>query len=217
MDTGKVDTFLFLIAIGTIISVETGIRHLPLEPLMLTGTARSLEILLILIFFRLSANGLEAIGLSSDQLIPGLKKGLIWSAGFGLMAAILGAILFFYGINPLKLLHVSLPDSKPDIFLFYIIGGFIAPVAEEVFFRGVIYGYVKALLYGKLNRWAIPAALLFSTWLFVSAHLGTSGIPLPQLVGGIVFCVSYEIEKSLLTPIVIHSLGNLALFTISFF
>ncbi|MBW2341949.1 MAG: CPBP family intramembrane metalloprotease [Deltaproteobacteria bacterium] len=38
------------------------------------------------------------------------------------------------------------------------------------------------------------------------------GIPLPQVVGGIVFAVAYEIEGSLMVPITIHVLGNLAIF-----
>jgi len=41
------------------------------------------------------------------------------------------------------------------------------------------------------------------------------GIPLPQVVGGIVFAVAYEIEGSLMVPITIHVLGNLAIFTLS--
>jgi membrane protease YdiL (CAAX protease family) len=34
-----------------------------------------------------------------------------------------------------------------------------------------------------------------------------SAIPITQLIGGILFAVSYEIEKNLLVPITIHSLG----------
>jgi len=41
------------------------------------------------------------------------------------------------------------------------------------------------------------------------------GIPLPQVVGGLVFAVAYEIEESLMVPIIIHVLGNLAIFTLS--
>ena len=38
--------------------------------------------------------------------------------------------------------------------------------------------------------------------------------PVTQIVGGVVFCLAYEKEKSLLVPIVIHMLGNAALFTL---
>jgi hypothetical protein len=217
MDTEKINTVLLVIIIGVIFFVEVLTRKLPLSPLMQTGTARCMEIVLILMVLKRFCNGLSAIGLSSDRIESGFKKGLIWSAGFGLIAALLGVVLFLSGINPLKLLHMSLPESKSDIFLFYVIGGLIAPVAEEIFFRGVIYGYTKGVLFAKMNKWSIPVALAISTYLFVIAHQTSAGIPLPQLVGGIVFCVSYEISKSLMTPIMIHAIGNMALFTISFF
>ena len=33
-----------------------------------------------------------------------------------------------------------------------------------------------------------------------------------QAIGGVVFAVSYELEKNLLVPITIHCLGNMAIF-----
>ncbi len=132
-----------------------------------------------------------------------------------MLAFLAGGLLFLWGVNPFKLFNAGLPPTLTDLVLFYIIGGLVAPVAEEIFFRGVIYGYVKHLLKRHLHQWSIPTALIISTALFVMAHQG-AGIALPQLVGGIVFCLSFEIEKSLITPMVIHSAGYLALFTISF-
>jgi membrane protease YdiL (CAAX protease family) len=49
----------------------------------------------------------------------------------------------------------------------------------------------------------------------VLAHPISRGFPIPQAAGGIVFALAYEIEGSLMTPIVIHVLGNLSLFTLS--
>lgn len=214
--TGHINSIQVIFTIGLIAGVEAGIHYLPFEPLVQTGIARCVEIAFILWLFSAADTGLAAIGLSKKLLLPGLKKGIIWSAGFGLLAFLAGAVLFFYGINPFKLFHAGLPKTKTEIVLFYIIGGFIAPVAEEIFFRGVLYGYVKHLLKRPLRQWSMPAAIVISTALFVMAHQGGVGIALPQLVGGIVFCLSYEMEKSLVTPMVIHSTGNLALFTLSF-
>ena len=214
--TGHINSIQVIFTIGIIAGIETGIYHLPFEPLVRTGIARCIEIAFLLWLFKASDTGLAVIGLSKELLLPGFKKGLIWSAGFGLLAFLAGAVLFFAGINPFKLFNAGLPGTRTDLVLFYIIGGLIAPVAEEIFFRGVIYGYVKGLLKKTLLQWSIPIAVIISTAFFVTAHQGGAGIALPQLVGGIVFCLSYEMEKSLVTPMVIHSAGNLALFTISF-
>jgi membrane protease YdiL (CAAX protease family) len=59
------------------------------------------------------------------------------------------------------------------------------------------------------------AALLLSTAVFVVAHAIFHRIPLPQIVGGILFAVAYEKEKNLMVPITIHVLGNLAIFAIA--
>jgi membrane protease YdiL (CAAX protease family) len=76
-------------------------------------------------------------------------------------------------------------------------------------FRGLIYGY--------LRRWGIWPALALSTLVFTLLHTGASGVPIPQIVGGLVFAAAYEIEKKLLVPITIHVLGNLALFSLPYF
>jgi membrane protease YdiL (CAAX protease family) len=214
--TGRINSIHFIFTIGIIAGVEAGIYYLPFEPLVRTGVARCMEIVFIFWLFNASDAGLAAIGLSKELRLPGFKKGLIWSAGFGFLAVLAGIVLFCYGINPFKLFHAGLPSTRTDLVLFYIIGGLIAPVAEEIFFRGVIYGYARHLLEKPFRQWSVPIALVISTALFVMAHQGGTGIALPQLVGGIVFCLSYEMEKSLITPMVIHSTGNLALFTISF-
>ena len=84
-------------------------------------------------------------------------------------------------------------------------GGIVAPVTEEIVFRGVIFGY--------LRRWGLPAAVLVSTALFAALHL--PAVPATQIVGGMVFAVAYHTGKSLMVPIVIHVLGNLAIFSLS--
>ncbi len=204
---------LLLIAV-----VEVLAPKIPGPGLLQTGAARMVEILLVLVWFWLSdaAKGLAAIGLDRERLAHGVKKGLLWSAGCGVASGVAGGVLLLFGINPLDLLGGRMPEKFSDIVLYYLIGGIIAPVAEEMVFRGVIYGYFRHQI-GKLaGRWAVPAAIVLTTGLFAAAHQ-TGGIPIPQTAGGIVFCIAYEIEKSLVTPMMIHSAGNLALFTLAFF
>lgn len=207
----------FMASIGGVLAVEAGIRFLHVSPLLLIGVARCAEIFVILLIFYVSKNGVTGIGLSRHRMIRGIRNGLIWSGGFGVLAGLGGLILFLWGMDPLRLIHVGLPHTRSGMVLFFVVGGVIAPIAEEIFFRGVIYGYLRGSVFKGMKHWGIWPALIISTALFVMAHQVGAGIPLPQLVGGVVFCLAYEIEKSLFTPIVIHSLGNLALFTVSCF
>jgi len=122
------------------------------------------------------------------------------------LVIVMAAVLYVAGISPFSLIQVQVPKDASRFLFFMITGGVIGPVAEEVVFRGLIYSF--------LRRWGVLAALIGSTALFVLAHPLTSGIPMPQIVGGLVFALSYEASKSLLTPMVIHILGNLALFAV---
>ena len=60
-------------------------------------------------------------------------------------------------------------------------------------------------------------AIVISTALFVLSHATDSSLPITQVIGGLLFAVAYEIEKNLVVPIIIHSLGNLAIFCLSYF
>jgi hypothetical protein len=104
---------------------------------------------------------------------------------------------------------MPLPEGFAHLALFFLVGGVVGPVAEEVFFRGVCYGFFR--------QWGRVAALILTTLFFVSAHALKTGVPLTQIIGGVVFALAYEFEKSLMVPIVIHILGNLALFSIAFY
>ena len=59
----------------------------------------------------------------------------------------------------------------------------------------------------------VLAALFLSTALFAALHL--PGLPLTQIIGGIAFALAYEVSGSLIAAILIHSLGNLAIFALS--
>lgn len=147
--------------------------------------------------------GLGSLGLNRAQLRLGGKKGLVWSAGFGAAAAAGAGVWHLFGGDPMALVRTPLPQEGWPLMVFLLVGGLAGPVAEEVFFRGMIFGYFR--------RWGLAPALALSTLTFVLAHFKV-GLPLNQLVGGIVFGLAYESTGSLMTPITIHVLGNLAIF-----
>ena len=172
------------------------------------GITRILEILVLLtIFVRFGEQGIAAIGLYKSQLMSGLKKGVIWSIGFGFMVAVVFGLFLALHINLIHMMKAPMPLNLAGIMAFFFIGGLVSPVAEEMFFRGVLYGFFR--------RWGIWIALIISTVLFVMPHWTKDRIPIPQIVGGILFAVAYETEKNLIVPITIHILGNLSIFSIA--
>ena len=213
MEANKITLKTLTISIAAVFAIETvfrlAISGQPGSPLPALGIIRCLEALLLVFIAGRFEEEPNAIGLSRSKMLPGLVRGLIWSVCFGIAAGVLFLVLFAAGINPLKLVNTPLPSAPGQIFIFFLVGGVIGPVWEEIFFRGIIFGFFR--------RWGVYAAILISTALFVLPHYDGHHLPLTQIVGGIVFAVAYEKEKSLMVPVTIHCLGNMAIFSLTFF
>jgi len=211
MEADKVKIKTVIISILAIAAIEIIVRlvvHQTLiAPLIGLGFARVAEIIFLLILVNIREKGLSAIGLNFADIFKGLKKGFIWAVIFGVAAGVILWIIYLVGINVPALFQMKLPDKVLNLVAFFLIGAFFAPLAEEIFFRGILYGFFR--------RWGISTAIILSTLLFVLPHTSGHTLPITQMIGGILFAVSYEVEKNLLVPITIHSLGNLAIFTIA--
>jgi membrane protease YdiL (CAAX protease family) len=170
------------------------------------GALRCLQTGLLLALLYRSGAGWRIIGLDRSTWAIGWRWGLSGAALFAVLALVGGAALHLLGISPLALIHTPLPTAMGERALFFIIGGLIAPIAEEVLFRGFLYTYCR--------RWGIISALTLSTAIFAALHL-PGGLPLTQIIGGIAFALAYEVSGSLIAAILIHSLGNLAIFALS--
>jgi membrane protease YdiL (CAAX protease family) len=82
----------------------------------------------------------------------------------------------------------------------FLLVGLAVPFAEEVFFRGVLFRWMR-------DRWGVRVALLGSTLVFGLVH----GDPPTIAAGwalGFILALAYEHSHSLWTPIVIHALNN---------
>ncbi len=211
METEKVNSKTLIITAVIVILMDFILMKLfelfPIPVYSRVAMTRLIEITALLVIVSKLNNGLAAIGLSKETAFHGIKKGIFWSLGFGSLVGIAFIGLAVSGINPFHLFKTRLPSSTIEIVFFFFAGGLIAPIAEEIFFRGILFGFFR-------KNGAIFAAII-STLIFVSLHSIGGAVPVVQTVGGLLFVLSYELEKSLFTPIVIHTLGNLAIFTIS--
>lgn len=200
--------FAIVLSVAFVEIIGASIIHIwGAQSLVVLGCIRLLDVT-VLIFFvnRYEGNTLH-ICLDPAGITIGVRKGVLWSLAFGLVAGSIAMILHGFEINPLQLIKTPLPKRIPEIVLYFLVGGIISPVAEEFFFRGLIYSYFR--------RWGFLQALILSTAFFVLLHPLSSGVPLPQIVGGLLFATAFEVEKNLLVPIIIHISGNLGIFTIS--
>lgn len=208
MGTTPIQTRIFLIAVLTIVVIETAAilitKAKDVIPMGYLGLLRTVESIVLVIVIQCQKKGLGIIGLASSRLCSGLKTGTIWSLVFAAIAALGFLVLFLLKIDPLDLIRVPLPQVPKDLVIFLMVGGIIAPISEEIFFRGIIFSY--------FSRWNTTNAVIISTLIFIFFHPQGGLI---QAVGGVVFALAYHFSHSLLAPIIIHSLGNMALFSIS--
>jgi len=211
MEANRVTIASLIVSVGAVLCVEAAAGavavRIPLNPMILLGMIRVLEIALLVLTAIICGNGLASVGLARSSAFHGFARGLLWSAGFGMSALVVHLILYAIGINGMTLIRTRLPKSSGTIGLLFLIGAVLGPAAEELFFRGILYGFFR--------RWGAFVALTMSTLVFVIAHPGFPLIPVTQVVGGIVFAMAYEIEGSLMAPLTIHVLGNAAIFVLS--
>ena len=154
--------------------------------------------------------------------------GITWFDAFGIQRrglgrALCGGTLAYLGMMPIVFVymmayHLCLRTLQVDIELqdvahaitqepvtvarlyFYLLGIIIAPVAEELLFRGV--------LFPLLARWVglLPGVLLVSV-LFAAIHWHVPSL-LPLFVVSVCLCMAYAYSRSLTVPIVMHILFN---------
>lgn len=181
---------------------------MPLPGLLRTLVIRLVQLGLLSAVLYIFGEGISALGLyGRKEWLRGLKRGLIWSAAFGIITGLVFFGLFLFGINPLVFFRSGARPGPVYIFLYILVAVLAGPVIEELFFRGVIYGFFR--------RWGFFFGLAVSTVIFVALHSRVPGIPYIQIAGGLIFAISYEFEKNILVPVIIHITGNLALYVLS--
>ncbi len=180
------------------------ISNYSVPPTITLIAVRLIQMALIIPAVRFSDSDLGVIGLRRSEILSGIRSGIIWSLTFGVIVAVFGCIMWIAGMNPLKAFGRVRFDTIWAYAFFFLLKGVVGPVAEEIFFRGVLYGF--------LRRWGFLAAVTLSNLVFIPLH-GTFGVN--QIVGGVLFCVAYEFRGNLIVPICIHILGNSAICALS--
>jgi len=141
----------------------------------------------------------------------GLRKfsgrvGCAWAAAFFIASyfarAVYVAIATALGVRfGIQQILTRLDVAGVGFLLTLFVGAVIAPLAEEIFFRGFLYGGLRARL-GV--RWAIIVTSLF----FAALHFSWEFL-IPILVLGIFLALLYEMTGSLYPGMILHVSNNL--------
>lgn len=157
-------------------------------------------------------NAFEELGLHRRNLPASLGLGFIggsltfWLAvASGLMSqAVFGGLVDierwlqgFFDVNVKDVTGI-------DILIVGIIIVVAAPICEEIFFRGYLYPAMR----GQLGLWG---AALLNGFLFSVVHFSVFGL-LGRTFAGIVFCLLYEYNDNLWSPITAHAINNFVAF-----
>ncbi|MBN1978067.1 MAG: CPBP family intramembrane metalloprotease [Anaerolineae bacterium] len=88
-------------------------------------------------------------------------------------------------------------------FLLTLLGaGLLAPISEELYFRGLLHGWFKS------RRFALWLRVLLSSALFGLAHFDSLAVAASSFVLGVANALLYERSKSIWIPIAMHILTN---------
>jgi uncharacterized protein len=212
MEPGSVPLKTLSIATAGVLAVEAlargAVGHGAIPALALTAAARVVDLAWIAWVVHRWGPGPHAMGIDRARWGRGLRRGCLWSLAFGALAAAAYGAALLAGVDAVRLLYAGRPARPADPALLFLVGGLIAPAAEEVYFRGLVFGCFR--------RWGFAPALFLSAAVFAGLHPSGPGMPVTQMIGGLVFAAAYEKESNLLVPIVIHTLGNLALFSLPY-
>lgn len=153
----------------------------------------------------------EHLGLGRQQLARGIKQGLSYGPLVFILVIFAGVVVeLFYPIKPSDVqpfTEMVLNASSPlQLALLFLFGVIIAPFAEELYFRGLLFRVLKQNL-------GLVGGIVVSGIVFGLLHFDLSRF-FPLMMGGIALAVLYHRSKSLYAPMIAHGVWNALMFLI---
>jgi membrane protease YdiL (CAAX protease family) len=191
--------FVLWICFLAMVGLTTEIRELPIDASLVVIFG---EIVLLIPVWYLT---IHKYGLNWADLGLGGFHAQAVGTGCGLMV-----VAFVFNFIYASFLSLFDLQVQPDIALLFegtdfpmvlLIGGaIIAPVVEEIFFRGFVFT-------GLRGKWGWKKAALASAGLFAIAHVIPTSL-LPIFILGMIFAFLYQLYGSIWPAILMHSLTN---------
>ncbi|QPW57737.1 CPBP family intramembrane metalloprotease [Clostridium botulinum] len=174
------------------------------------------EVLLITyIIYRLNHNNFKLKEAIIDfKKKPQFKDSLIIFILHAILAltAALGVAYIIYKINPeltKKMLNEKIIENNGTVYdniYAFILGVILAPIMEELIFRGIMFNRLKM-------RWGAGPAIIISSIIFGMLHMDLAIIG--AVLFGIMMCILYMKTRNIITTMTIHFINNLIFISIS--
>jgi membrane protease YdiL (CAAX protease family) len=199
------------IYVGSLVSLLSGLAKTSVpQMLVAAGSFQGAIIVLTALFLRHHSLGWrEAFGLENNRR-PAILAGVLVAClflplGWALQQAsgLVIEHLHRFGIRPeeqqsVQTLRVATSWPERATLGFVTIG--LAPVAEEIFFRGILYAWGRRAGFPRLTMWV-------TSILFALVHFNAITL-LPLLVLSLLLTLLYERTANLLAPIAAHAFFN---------
>jgi len=143
--------------------------------------------------------------------VPFLAFGL----GVYALLSILRELLFGGGAQPSHPAVEQLGSAGPaGVGLLFLLAAVVAPIVEEIAFRGVLYGHLRGVVSPRIRVASALVAALVSSFIFAVVH--PQGVLFVPALGGLAvgFCIFRELRGSLIAPMVAHGINNAVTLTI---
>lgn len=102
----------------------------------------------------------------------------------------------------LRRLFAAIPDTLPNSILLFVTIAVVAPLLEEILFRGLLQNALS-------KRLPVWAAIALSALVFGAMHMDFYALP-PLVLMGAIFGVIYHLTGSLRVTILLHMINNAA-------
>jgi uncharacterized protein len=141
------------------------------------------------------------MGLTGGNKASAVVHGIFYGALFILVSGAIGILLQLLGVSSNQASQYPLQQAgTAGRVTIWLAGVVLAPVSEEIFFRGYVFRAMSA-------RKGFIRGLVFSSCLFALVHLDVASF-LPLAAGAVVLAIGYRRTGSLWTSIVAHALNN---------
>lgn len=179
----------------------------------LTDRVLMVAIVFTIVFLRYPGGSWEQIGWKRISLF----KSLVWGIGGGIVLWFVSSLvdwlsvqfLFAEGDLSSAVEAVKQINSWPMLFSILFVTGGVTPLAEELFYRGLIFQVLR-------NRWGLGLGVVLSSLIFGLFHFSSAWQMVLPIGGGIVLALLFQYSNSLSACIIAHLILNSGKLMIAF-